>query len=158
MKYFLPEYYYVLNDPKSSEDEKHLALEKISNANYKYEEYLKENRNSFPRKFLKHYIKKWFHDYRINNINFEFGSTLTGKNYFNIIINLSYHNEYYCIIHKNVINCNISINDYCSDFPCDYLYGEFYKDDKNLWQHNFLFTYFHEINITCQGIDFKHLS
>lgn len=156
MKYFIPEYYHILNDPNSSNDEKNLALEKISNANYKYEEYLKENRNYFPRNFFKHYTKNRFHDYRINNIKFEFGSTITKKNKFNIIVYLSHHNEDYCIIHKNIINCDVSINDYIRNFPCDYLYGEFYKEDKNLWHHNFLFTYFYEINITCQEIDIKH--
>lgn len=155
MKYFLPEYYYVLNDPKTSNYEKHLVLEKISKANYKYEEYLKKNSKCFPEKFLKHYIKGRFHDYRISNINFDFGSTIT-KNNFNIIVNLNNHDEYYSVIHKNVTNCNVSINDYSCDFPCDYLYGEFYKDDKNLWHHNFLFAYFYEINITCKKIDFKH--
>ena len=38
---------------------------------------------------------------------------------------------------------------------CDYLYGEYFKDDNELWHHNFLFGDYNEINITSRKFIFK---
>ena len=153
MKYFLPEYYYIINDPKASIDDKKAASKSIYDAYNEYEKYLQKHKRLFSKSFLEEYKKSGFHDYEIQNINFDFENIKRGKA-LNITICIKHNQEIYHFVHKDVKNCTASLNDLSNLFLSDYLYGEFYKNNDNLWNHNFLFGYDYEINIECKKFVF----
>lgn len=151
MKYFMKEY---LNnsDVEITEDMRNTNLNKWNECCEKYSEYFQNNIDIFSKKFIKAYLNGGFHDYKIKNIDLEYIEA--GKKY-NVIINLIYGDKEFHLISKDVINysAKLDIND--KFLLNNYLYGEYYKDDKGLWYHNFLFGDYFEINIVSKKFIFK---
>lgn len=125
----------------------------------KYENCLSENSHLFKKDFYDAIKMHSFHDFLLKNIEMD---TVTnsdvGKDRINLTIILV-HNDIKCLLrHENITDISISITDYFNyHFQNEYLYGEYYYDNSNLFHHNFLFANYYEMNITCKKFSYKCL-
>lgn len=154
MKYLLREYAAVgnlfLTPEEREQSEKQWEI-----ACREYGEYIKNNKNIFSKSFLNAYQKDGFHDYNIKNVNLDFADCKNSCKQLNVIISLEHHGKMCFLISKEVTDFSSVVDISNGGLICDYLYGEYFKDDNELWHHNFLFGDYNEINITSRKFIFK---
>jgi len=151
MKYFIPEYLNISN-VEITEKMRNIYLNKWNEGCEEYSKYFQENINIFSKKFIKVYLNGGFHDYKIKNIEIEYIDA--GKKY-DVAVNLKHRDKEYHLISKDVMNYSAKFDIKERFLLNHYLYGEYYKDNKGFWHHNFLFGDYFEINIISKKFIFK---
>lgn len=151
MKYFLPEYL-KMNNPSLSKEAREEHEREWTLACKRYAKYVNDNKGIFTKSFLNEYFKNGFHDYIIKEISLKYIT----KSIWNVEVRLAKDNRLFILESRGVVSySNKAAEINSSPLNCYYTYGEFFLDDKGLWNHNFLFGDENEVNVVSKRFVFK---